>query len=78
MANKENDVLKQQMGELNSRVSSPIEEVKAARRKAKYVDSEVDKRYNANFHLTKAYQSFVKYWRRYAYTEVVEWIEVNA
>lgn len=39
--------------------------------------SEDKKHYIADFHLTKTYQRFTKYWRRYAYTKVTEWIEVN-
>lgn len=48
------------------------------RKEAESARNEVEKRYIANFHPTEAYQSFDAYWRRYAYTEVVEWIEANS
>lgn len=48
------------------------------RRKVEYVGSEAEKQYITNSCLTEAYQSFAKYWRRYAYTEVIEWIEMNS
>lgn len=75
VSNKENVSLKKQVGELNYQISNLVEDVEVARKEVESAGSEIKKRCIANFHLTKAYQSFSAYWRRC--TEVVEWIEAN-
>lgn len=77
-ANKENIALKQQVGELDSRISRLTEEVETIRKEIESAYSYVEEWYIANFHFMEAYQSFVKYRQRYAYTEMVEQIEVHS
>lgn len=48
-----------------------MEKMETESKEAKSAGSEAKKYYIANFHLIEAYQNFAKYWRRYAYTEVV-------
>lgn len=47
-------------------------------REVESADSEAETQYITNFHLIKVYQNFVRYWWMYAYTKMVEWIEVNS
>lgn len=54
-----------------------MEKMETESKEAKSARSEAKKYFIANFHLTEAYQNFAKYWRRYAYTEVVGQIEAN-
>lgn len=75
--NNKNVALKEQVGELDSKILGLMEKTKTSRKEAESTGSEAEKCYIANFYLTKAYQSFAKYWRRYAYTEVVEWSKTN-
>lgn len=52
-ANKENAVLKQWVGELSSNVYGLVEEMEIGTREAGSADSEVEKRFIANFYLTE-------------------------
>lgn len=55
-----------------------MDEVEMMRREDEFVSHGAENRYIANFHLIEAYHIFAKYQQRFAYTEVVEWIEVNS
>lgn len=65
LANKENAFLKEQLGELNSRISGLVEEVETTKMEAESIGNDAEKRYIANFHLMEAYQGFSIYWGRW-------------
>jgi chromosome segregation ATPase len=77
-ANKEKEGLTGEVKELTSQFSKLREEIEGVRSEAERSKAEAEDHFLANFHLTEKYQQFALYWRRYAYTEVVEWIEVHS
>lgn len=66
--NKENVALKEQVRNSKALGSKEVETVSKG---AKSIGSEVKKHSVDNFYITEAYQSFEKYWRKYAHIEVV-------
>ncbi|CAI9753697.1 unnamed protein product [Fraxinus pennsylvanica] len=71
----ENECYLEAAGELNNKVTGLTKEVET---EALSIGEDTVKHSIANFHLMEAYHSFVKYWRRYAYTKMVAWIKVNS